>query len=264
MKAPLAPILLAASILTAAGVACNELSGVNDLVITSSSNAGVEAGEASGTFDGAGGDEGHVEAAGDADVRDGTAGDGDASDDIRIDERTPNDAPEEPADTMTDAATDVTTTFVDGGNADADATADVSDARADVTDATADVSDATGTAQDVTAEAPAIDSGCAVATPVCDAGCPTAHSDGFGHTFYDCAPWGTFNEVLALEACVAFTGSATQCANDPIGCANSDEVCTTGSSACVCWTYTGMHSGKVFASTTTACSCYVSGAPSWN
>jgi hypothetical protein len=41
-------------------------------------------------------------------------------------------------------------------------------------------------------------------------------------------------------------------------------VCTTGASACVCWTYTGMHKGSVFASTTATCSCYVASAPSWN
>jgi hypothetical protein len=33
---------------------------------------------------------------------------------------------------------------------------------------------------------------------------------------------------------------------------------------CVCWTYTGMHAGKAFGSTTASCTCYVSPAPSWN
>jgi hypothetical protein len=250
MKARLTPILFAAGVVAAAGAACNELSGVNDLVVTSTSNSEPEAGVESGARDGAGSDDRNAEAAGDSDMPESTAGGGDAPGDISMDARTPDDAAEGAADTMADAATDVTTTFVDGGHEDADAAGDVSDA--------------TGTAQDVVAEAPTSDAGCAVATPVCDAGCPTAHSTGLGQTFYDCAPWGTLNEVQALEACTAFTGNATQCANDPIGCANADEVCTTGSSACVCWTYTGMHSGRVFASTTTSCSCYVSGAPSWN
>jgi hypothetical protein len=250
MKAPLTAVLFAAGVLMAVGGACNELSGVNDLVITASSNAKPEAGGESGSVDGARIDDGNAEAAGDSDSGEGAARGGDAPDDISIDQRTPNDAADATPDTTTDAATDVTMTLVDGGSHDADAAGDVSDAP--------------GTAKDVTTEAPASDAGCAVATPVCDAGCPTAHSDGLGQTFYDCVPWGTLNEAQALEACTAYTGSATQCANDPIGCANADEVCTTGSSACVCWTYTGMHSGKVFASTTTTCSCYVGSAPSWN
>jgi hypothetical protein len=105
---------------------------------------------------------------------------------------------------------------------------------------------------------------CAVTTPVCDAGCPIAHSDGLGQTFYDCAASGTMDETQALEACTAYTGSATFCANDPIGCANADEVCTTGTATCTCWDYRGMHAGFVFVSTTSTCSCFVASPPSWN
>jgi hypothetical protein len=252
MRAFFTPIVLAAGVLAAVGMACNALSGIDDFEVASGSDAEPESGGESGSFDGASSSGGNPDATGDSEAHDGTTEAGDAADETSTDGRTPDGAAEASADALADAAADTTAPPADGGIVDADAAGDASNEVSTPQDAAAE------------ADAPASDGGCAVSAPVCDGGCAIAHSDGFGHTFYDCTPWGTMNETQALEACTAYTGSATACANDPIGCANADEVCTTGTSACVCWTYTGMHTGKVFASTTATCSCYVSPAPSWN
>jgi hypothetical protein len=103
--------------------------------------------------------------------------------------------------------------------------------------------------QDASPEASRPDAGgCACeASTCCSSGaCQTAHSNGVGQTFYDCEAQGTFTQTLAMEACVAFTGTNTQCVAAPVGvCGSSRAICSNGASTCWCWTYAGTGAGTV-------------------
>jgi hypothetical protein len=253
MKRPSATTLLAAcAVVGALAGACNSISGIGDLVIATP-EAGLGGGPDEGVGEGSSGvgDAPPLEGGGaDAGMADGgTDGQPDTAGEVGSDSSA----------VATDGANEA------AGEAGTDSASEASDASSEApADAPGDavVEGASDAASEGASDTEA--GSCVVTVPVCDAGCPIAHSDGLGQTFYDCTAWGTLNEAQALEACSAYTGSATLCANDPIGCANADEVCTTGAATCTCWDYRGMHAGSVFISTTSSCSCYVAGAPSWN
>jgi hypothetical protein len=82
--------------------------------------------------------------------------------------------------------------------------------------------------------------------------CPVAHNNGLNQAssrFFDCESAGEFTLPLAVDACVAFTGDATECTQDECfvadGAADGDlVVCSAGSPTdCVCWTYQGPNAG---------------------
>lgn len=97
-------------------------------------------------------------------------------------------------------------------------------------------------------QSPPNSNGCECQTPSCCAGgtCQTAHSNGVGQTFYDCQPPGTYTESEAMAACLAFTGSSTQCQAAPMGVfCSSRGICSNGAATCWCWTYAGTGAGTV-------------------
>lgn len=82
----------------------------------------------------------------------------------------------------------------------------------------------------------------------CSDTCPIQHNNGLNlgtSKFYDCVASGTYNATLAMDACKAFTGNASQCSSGQCLAADGGSdgdyvVCATGSSSnCVCWTYQG-------------------------
>jgi hypothetical protein len=97
-------------------------------------------------------------------------------------------------------------------------------------------------------QSPPNSNGCECQTPSCCSGgtCQTAHSNGVGQTFYDCQPTGTYTESQAKAACLAFTGSSTQCQATPVGVfCSSRGICSNGAATCWCWTYSGTGAGTV-------------------
>jgi hypothetical protein len=91
------------------------------------------------------------------------------------------------------------------------------------------------------------------------------HNNGFGQTFSDCAPIGTYNETQAIEACTAATGDAGACVMDPGGlsCSGGDVVCFVDSSICQCWRYANRPGAS--GTFTGACGCISNAAAvSWN
>ncbi len=108
--------------------------------------------------------------------------------------------------------------------------------------------------------------GCECATPACcGTGCETTHSDGFGQSFYDCNPAGTYTSASALAACVAFAhGDASMCSDNWTCSGDSNNfVCfdpTNNSNDCTtCWGYAGANKGKVM-----LCECPWSATGPWN
>jgi hypothetical protein len=156
--------------------------------------------------------------------------------------------------------------FQDVGKGPADASPEPSEAMtsdAELLDVTVDADGQTdaSVAADGAIDAP---NGCETSAPACDGGCPTMHSNGLGQSFYDCLPLGTITMAQAFEACLALTGDAGACANDPVTCGAGDQVCTTASSDCACWRYNGTNAGKVGRSGSATCACLGSSAPAWN
>jgi hypothetical protein len=113
----------------------------------------------------------------------------------------------------------------------------------------------------------------------CGTGCPIAHDyneDITGSTFYDCVAAGTYNETLAMDACIAFTGNASQCHSgyfcaqlpDGGGSDQGDQVCSDGASTCDCWSYDLTLVGLVSLGDGTKGNCYCpqtgSGATHWD
>jgi hypothetical protein len=107
--------------------------------------------------------------------------------------------------------------------------------------------------------------------------CPYQHNTGEGQTFWDCVPDGTYNQQLAMDACTAYTGNASQC-NDmyTFDCISAmdadlvDEVCNNGSTQdCVCWGYDKTGAGLVakgtgsFQANMQNCPCVLNGGSSW-
>jgi hypothetical protein len=93
--------------------------------------------------------------------------------------------------------------------------------------------------------------------------CQTSHFNGIGQTFYDCAAQNTLDATQATEACVAYTGSASQCGS--VTCPGV-AICSEGSSmGCNCWMYTGTEAGRVRENLPGACNCSSHpNLPSWN
>ncbi len=244
--------------LGAFGSACNALSGVDELHVGVGAEAGGPEGSADRTRAGSSGGEAAavdqgMDATGDATVE-ATVETGDGA--VDAGSEAGNDAESDSgSDAENDAASDVAADapLDTGSEAIADAASDTtSEAAADAGDG-GSPGDAEGGGAD----------GCAVGTPVCEAGCPTMHSDGLGQSFYDCVPLNTYTLTEALAACAAFTGHQDACANDPITCAAGDQVCSSGYSLCACWRYFGPNAGKVGGATPT-CACPGSGAVSWH
>jgi hypothetical protein len=93
--------------------------------------------------------------------------------------------------------------------------------------------------------------GCECNSPGCcgdGSVCMPQHDNGQGNTYYDCTPIGTYTSALALKACTAYTGSASQCVGFP--CTNPDAgpiICSSGNAIknCMCWSYAGTNKGLV-------------------
>jgi hypothetical protein len=151
-----------------------------------------------------------------------------------------------------------------------DATADASDETAAATgegggdaatEGAADVADDGAADADETGIDGAPEGGRDATTDGGDGGCPIAHSNGQGQTYYDCTPLGTYNVTQAFEACTAFTGNMSLCTNDPVTCGGGDQVCSS-SAMCACWRYNGTNAGRTLKTTT--CQCLGSSAPMWD
>jgi hypothetical protein len=116
-------------------------------------------------------------------------------------------------------------------------------------------------------------------------GCGSAcavHSNGVGQTFEDCVPSGTYDAPQALRACAAFAGGSASCtiqSCSPVGSGPDEGVpgnggpnktvtgqaaCSTGASACDCWTFSGENAGLVQSTTSTKCDPCAKGAGVWN
>jgi hypothetical protein len=115
---------------------------------------------------------------------------------------------------------------------------------------------------DCNASVPPDSDGCECAwsgaiTPTCctEDACPSAHITGFAtqpsgasETFYDCET--AVSEKLAMDACTAYSGSASYCV--AIGCGSPSPkivVCNTKapiSQDSVCWAYAGTAAGWVY------------------
>ena len=148
------------------------------------------------------------------------------------------------------AIRDARTRDAKGAEAAADATPDaMGDATAGGTpDATADATP--DAPPDATPDATGAD-GCTVVT----------HSNGLGQAFYDCTPLGTRSIEEATAACVAYTGSASQCVNNPPAC-TTGSVCSSGAALCACWRYMGPPAGHVN-NPAAACVCASGMDPTW-
>ena len=86
----------------------------------------------------------------------------------------------------------------------------------------------------------------------CSDTCPIQHNNGLNQgtsKFYDCTPLNTYNSTVAMDACTAFTGNASQCTSGMCVAADGGTdgdvvVCSTGSATdCVCWTFQGPNVG---------------------
>jgi hypothetical protein len=107
--------------------------------------------------------------------------------------------------------------------------------------------------------------------------CPQKHHynlDLLNSTFYDCVAEGTLNQTVAMDACIAFTGSASKCSAGYYcptqadgGGDQGDQVCTTVAANCQCWTYDLALAGLVSqpGPNSTTCYCPQPGVSSkWN
>jgi hypothetical protein len=71
--------------------------------------------------------------------------------------------------------------------------------------------------------------------------CQTAHTDGFGHNFYDCVTSG-WSETLARDAAKAYNSTITPFGNT---CPNGTTkvICSMSSTSCTCWAYDDSNNG---------------------
>jgi hypothetical protein len=104
------------------------------------------------------------------------------------------------------------------------------------------------TTEAATASEGGVDGGCVAVLHIVGAGLPgAANAD-----FYDCTPVGTYTSQLAMDACAAYFGTASDC-DQPGSCGGTADfvVCgqATPSSECICWEYLGPYPGKVTAAT---------------
>ncbi|HXU71878.1 MAG TPA: hypothetical protein VN947_21235 [Polyangia bacterium] len=117
-------------------------------------------------------------------------------------------------------------------------------------------------------ECPGVDSGAGGCCP--GNKCQTAHTDGFGHSFYDCEP--SYSETLARDAAKA-AGYANPFGNT-CGTGNSEKVICgqsmTAPMSCTCWTWSDSASmnnatGRARQNTANStCYCPSSGDQPWN
>jgi hypothetical protein len=101
-------------------------------------------------------------------------------------------------------------------------------------------------------------------TCICDAGCPLPHSDdGFGTSYVACS---SDPLMIAMAACAAFTGDASQC--DELSCPSpaGSMVCSDGSwETCACWEYSGPVANHVYDSTEVGmCYCPLASDPTYD
>jgi len=117
--------------------------------------------------------------------------------------------------------------------------------------------------------------GCECAGVACCASeCPTAHANGAGGTFYDCAARNTHDSEGARAACASFTGDSGACSEGSVncGCAGfcspaAHAVCGSKGGACHCWQFDGPNAGTVQGAPPwggCAASCGSSSDPTWN
>ncbi|MDB4970464.1 MAG: Tryptophan synthase alpha chain [Myxococcales bacterium] len=107
------------------------------------------------------------------------------------------------------------------------------------------------------------------ATPgCCPAGtCQTAHTDGFGHSFYDCI--SAYSEQLARDAAKAYAPTVNPFGNN---CPNGTTkvICSMSATACTCWAYadtatSNPATGRARENTSAAtCFCPTAGDQPWN
>jgi hypothetical protein len=112
-----------------------------------------------------------------------------------------------------------------------------------------------------------------------DAGCSgcgacTVHSNGVGQRFQDCMPNGTYNATQARAACAAFAGDGASCTIQSCpggavgallgGAKGNQAACSTGASACDCWTFAGADMGLVQSASPHACEPCSKGGTEWN
>jgi hypothetical protein len=75
--------------------------------------------------------------------------------------------------------------------------------------------------------------------------CAVSHDDGYGETFVNCVPLGTFDKGEATAACARHTGDVTECGYVHGG-GNLDAICSNmGAALCACWQYDGADAGMV-------------------
>jgi len=102
----------------------------------------------------------------------------------------------------------------------------------------------------------------------CPAGkCQTMHTDGFGHSFYDCE--ATYSETLARDAAKA-AGFATPFGNNCGPMMSEKVICGQSTAGCTCWTYadsasTNNATGRARQNTANnTCYCPSSGDQPWS
>jgi hypothetical protein len=93
------------------------------------------------------------------------------------------------------------------------------------------------------------------------------HADGYGQSFSDCVPFGTYSLQLALDACEAYAQSgvilpdATVC--EPTTCGGA-EVVEFDNEACILWEYSGPAMGfAAEGSVGGPCVCPTVGGTGW-
>ncbi len=115
----------------------------------------------------------------------------------------------------------------------------------------------------------------ATVSDCCSGGCPVQHTNGLNESFLQCSD---DPDVIALAACAAFTGDATQCSDTwvcgtaPDGGPTDSLVCASdgASDDCACWDYAGVNAGHVHdphnppGSMQQNCVCPTSSDPSYN
>jgi hypothetical protein len=90
---------------------------------------------------------------------------------------------------------------------------------------------------------------------------PNVHPNGFGQSFMDCAPLGTYNAGTALEACAAYAGDGALCRTE--SCSDGQAVCSHDAPDCVCWTFSGSGAGHARNASGGGCDCGTANDPIW-
>jgi len=107
---------------------------------------------------------------------------------------------------------------------------------------------------------------CTSTFDVCGSAPSVVHDNGYGQTWSDCDPLGTYNLEQASEACLASTGDPGLCTHYPSACASGADsvVCGPETGDCTCWSYSGDSIGKTHNSPGgNNCICPETGDVSW-